>query len=53
MPPMLETWMMCPAPWARMIGKAAWVIQRAPKTFVSSWARISGSVSSSIVPKCP
>ena len=23
-PPMDETWMMCPLPWARKYGKAAW-----------------------------
>ena len=52
-PPMLETWMMWPACWARMIGSAAWVTHSAPKKFVSIWARTSASLSSSIIPKCP
>lgn len=53
MPPMDDTCRMCPLPWARSSGSAAWVTQRAPKTLVSTWARASASLSSSIIAKCP
>ena len=36
-----------------MIGSAAWVTHNAPKKFVSSCARTSSSVNSSIMPKWP
>ena len=52
-PPIDETWMMCPLPCSRMYGNTAWVTQSAPSTFVSSWSRISSSLTSSIIPKCP
>ncbi|EFG76387.1 hypothetical protein HMPREF0591_3688 [Mycobacterium parascrofulaceum ATCC BAA-614] len=35
MPPIEDTWMMCPLPCSRRYGSAAWVIHSAPKTFVS------------------
>jgi hypothetical protein len=53
MPPIEDTWMMCPLPWARRIGSAAWVIHSAPNRLVSSWARASASVISSTRPKWP
>jgi hypothetical protein len=38
-PPIEDTWMMWPEPCSRMIGSAALVTQRAPKSFVSIWSR--------------
>ena len=35
MPPIEDTWMMCPLRCARKYGNAAWVIQSAPNTLVS------------------
>ena len=35
-PPIEETWRMCPLFCFRRCGSAAWVTQNAPKTFVSS-----------------
>lgn len=35
MPPIDDTWMMCPLRWARRYGSAACVIHSAPNTLVS------------------
>ena len=52
-PPIDDTWMMWPDPWARMSGSAAFVTHRAPNRLVSSWARACSSPTSSTVPKSP
>ena len=52
-PPIDDTWMMCPLRCARRNGSAACVTHSAPKTFVSIWSRASASVSSSMKPNCP
>lgn len=52
-PPIDDTWMMCPLRCARRIGSAACVTHRAPNRFVSIWARASASESSSMNPNCP
>ena len=53
MPPIEETWSRCPLPCSRSKGRAAWVTHRAPKTLVSSWARASSSLISSMSPNWP
>jgi hypothetical protein len=52
-PPIDDTWMMCPLRWARRNCSAAWVIHSAPKTLVSIWSRASCSDSSSMKPNWP
>ena len=52
-PPIDETCRMWPLPWARRKGNAAWVIQSAPKRFVSIWLRASVSLISSMKPNWP
>ena len=53
MPPIDDTWMRWPPPWARIIGSAAWVTHSAPNRFVSIWSRASDSLSSSTIPNWP
>src|SRR4051794_8377362 len=50
-PPRLVTCSRWPEPWARMMGRAAWVTHTAPKKLVSIGARTSCSLSSSTMPK--
>ena len=52
-PPIDDTWMMCPLPCARRNGSAACVTQNAPKRFVSIWSRSSAYEISSVKPNWP
>ena len=52
-PPIEDTWTMCPLPCARRNGSAAWVTHSAPKRLVSIWSRASASLSSSTMPNWP
>ncbi len=49
----LDTCTMCPAPWARRTGSAAWVTCGTPKRLTSSCARSCSGVISSTVPNSP
>ena len=52
-PPIDDTWMMWPLPWARMIGSAACVTHSAPNRLVSICSLASRSEISSTIPNCP